>query len=88
MNKTPPLHAILYGAPDCRRYRRFKARLMKAAALNGVALVLEEINDAAALARFNPVTLPRLVVEGRLVATRNAPSVSALQRWLRDDRDA
>ncbi len=88
MKEPFTLHATLYGAPDCRRYRRFKARLIKAASLNGVELVLEEVNDTAALARFNPVTLPRLVVEGRLVASRNAPSVDVLSRLLREGRDA
>ena len=82
MDAIKPLHATLYGAPDCRRYRRIKRRLNEAAAAVGVAVALEEVNDAAALARFNPVTLPRLYVEGQLVATRNAPSPAELRRIL------
>ena len=88
MDTTQTVHAILYGAPDCRRYRRIKQRLNEAVAATGVAVALEEVNDAAALARFNPITLPRLYVEGQLVATRNAPAAAELRRILQAKRHA
>ena len=76
------LHATLYGAPDCRRYRRTRQRLMEAAAAKGVTVVLEEVNDTAVLERFNPLTLLLLYVEGALLASRNPPSVNDLKRLL------
>ena len=76
------LHATLYGAPNCRRYRRTKQRLLEAAAASGMTVVLEEISDAAQLARFNPLALPLLYVEGERLASRNPPSVEALKRLL------
>ncbi len=88
MNTTRTIHATLYGAPDCHRYRRIKQRLSEVAAATGVAVALEEINDSATLAQFNPITLPRLYVEGQLVATRNAPTKSELRRILQAKRHA
>ena len=77
------LHATLYGAPGCRRYRRLKRRLAEAAAASSIPLTLEEIHDPAALAQFSPLTLPRLYVEGHLVASRNVPSAASLRRLLK-----
>ncbi len=74
------LHVRLYGAPACRRYQRFRERLLEAALTTVAQLVVEEINDVSSLARFNPLTLPRLEVNGRVVASRNVPTVAALRR--------
>jgi len=88
MDATRTVHATLYGAPDCRRYRRIKQRLSEVAAAAGVAVALEEVNDTATLAQFNPITLPRLYVEGQLVATRNTPAKSELRLILQANTNA
>ncbi len=80
------LTATLYGTPSCRRYRRMKSRLLQAARQSGAALHLEEVTDAEALARFNPLSLPRLYLNGDLLAERNPPATEVILHHLRSDR--
>ena len=72
----------LYGAADCRRYRRMKERLLRAAAAARVEVVLQEINQSEALMQFNPLSLPRLYAGEKLLAAQNPPAESVLRRYL------
>ncbi len=80
------LTATLYGTPSCRRYRRMKSRILQAAEQSGTALRLEEVTDTQALARFNPLSLPRLYLNGDLLAERNPPATEEILRHLRSVR--
>ncbi len=65
----------LLGTPQCRRYQKMRTAVQEAAAALGLEIELQEINDADQLAQSNPPDLPRLCLDGELIAVRN-PSKS------------
>jgi hypothetical protein len=48
---------------------------------------LEEINDTEQLSRSNPLDLPRLYLNGELIASRNPPKSKSLVEQLRSACD-
>jgi hypothetical protein len=55
----------------------------EAAAELGMEIELEEINDADQLAQSNPLDLPRLYLNGELIAVRNPPKSKTLVEQMR-----
>lgn len=78
------IHAKLFGVSTCHRYQRMRETLLAEAQRQGVHVQFEEINDPAILARFNPLSLPRLHINDQLVASGNPPSTAAISRHLHD----
>lgn len=72
----------LFGTPQCRRYQKMRAAALEAAAELGWEIEIEEINDTGRLAQSSPLDLPRLAVNGEVIASRNPPKVNALRQKL------
>ncbi len=72
----------LLGSPTCHRYQRMRQVVLDEAQRLGVAIRLEEINEAGRLASVNPLHLPQLRLGGEIVARGNPPSADAVARWL------
>ena len=74
----------LLGLPDCRRYQKMRTAVIHEAEKLGIQLNIEEISDYETLMRFNPISLPRLYIQGELIASQNPPKpleiVQALQK--------
>jgi hypothetical protein len=65
------IHIQLWGTPQCRRYQKMRTAVQKAAAALGLEIELQEINDTDQLSQSNPLDLPRLCLEGEVIASRN-----------------
>jgi hypothetical protein len=63
----------LMGAPTCRRYQKMRTRVTEEAKRLKIAIQVEEVNDTETLSRFNPLSMPRLYINGELVASQNPP---------------
>lgn len=74
----------LLGLPDCRRYQKMRSVVIQEADKLGIQLNIEEISDYETLMQFNPISLPRLYIQGELIASQNPPKpleiVQALQK--------
>jgi len=69
----------LWGTPQCRRYQKMRTSVQDAAAALGLEFELQEINDSGQLAQSNPLDLPRLCLDGEVIASRNPPKESVLR---------
>jgi len=61
------------GLPDCRRYQKMRTAVIQEAEKLGIRLNIEEISDYETLMQFNPISLPRLYIQGDLIASQNPP---------------
>ena len=68
----------LFGTPQCRRYKKMRKAVLKAAVELGLEIELEEFNDTGNLSHSNPLDLLRLYLNGELVAVRNPPKSTTL----------
>lgn len=73
----------LFGPPQCRRYQKMRTAVREAAAEIGLELELAEINDTDRLSQSNPLDLPRLYLNGELIALRNPPKYETLVEKIR-----
>ncbi|MFN2153510.1 MAG: hypothetical protein ACK2T5_18050 [Anaerolineales bacterium] len=70
----------LFGPPQCRRYQKMRAAVQETAMEFGLDIKLQEINDSNQLAQSNPLDLPRLCLDGVVIAFRNPPKEGVLQK--------
>lgn len=70
----------LYGTPTCRRYRKMRELVLDQSARLNLPIQLDEISETAQLAQFNPLSLPRLHINGQMVASKNPPSVEQISQ--------
>ena len=74
----------LIGMPSCRRYQRMRENTIREAERLGISIQLDEISDTEQLSEFNPLSLPRLYIQDKLVASQNPPApqdiIQALQQ--------
>jgi hypothetical protein len=73
----------LLGTPLCRRYQRMRTAILEAAAELRLDIEFEEINATEQLSQSNPLDLPRLYLNGELIALRNPPKSKALVDQIR-----
>ncbi len=76
----------LYGSPNCRRYRRMRELILEQAQRLGIQFDLVEIGDTESLSRINPLSLPCLYINERLIASSNPPTPQELEEALRSAR--
>lgn len=69
----------LYGTPSCRRYQRMREMVINASQRLGVPIELQEVGDTGSLSQINPLSLPRLYIRERLVASQNPPRVQEVE---------
>ena len=77
------LKVELFGTPQCRRYQKMRTAVQETAAVLGLEIEFEEINDSNQLSQSNPLDLPRLYLNGELIALRNPPKSKALVDQIR-----
>jgi hypothetical protein len=73
----------LVGTTQCRRYQRMRMVILEAAMELGLEIELEEVNDTDQLSQSNPLNLPRLYLNGELIAVRNPPKSKTLVEQMR-----
>jgi hypothetical protein len=76
----------LFGTPQCRRYQKMRTAAQEAAVELGLEIELKEINDSDQLSQSNPLDLPRLYLNGELIAVRNPPKSKTLVEQMRSAR--
>ena len=74
----------LIGTPSCRRYQKMRSSVIEEAKRLNLAIQVEEAGDTETLARFNPLSLPQLFIQGKLIAVQNPPTRDELARVLKD----
>jgi hypothetical protein len=72
----------LIGTPSCRRYQKMRSSVIEEAGRLKLAIQVEEAGDLETLAQFNPLSLPHLYIEGKLIASQNPPTRQELKRAL------
>ena len=72
----------LIGTPTCRRYKKMFQAIQNTANSLYISYTLDEINDIERLSTYNPLSLPRLMINEELVASQNPPSVAKITEWL------
>ncbi len=74
--------ATLFGTPSCRRYQKMRKLVVEEAARLDLSIQIEEISETSQLAQFSPLSLPRLYINGKLVASQNPPKVAQIAKIL------
>ncbi len=79
------LTATLYGTSSCRRYQKMHKLVLDEAARLNLPIQVNEISETAELVQFSPLSLPRLYINGNLVATQNPPKVEQITKILEQE---
>ena len=72
----------LYGTPSCRRYQKMHKLVLDEAMRLDIPIQLHEISETAQLVQFSPLSLPRLYINDKLVASQNPPKVEQVTKML------
>ena len=76
----------IIGTPECRRYQKMRQLVVNEAARINLPIQIDEINEMEQLWQFNPISLPRLYINGNLVASQNPPSVKQIAKFLNQEQ--
>lgn len=79
VNVSHMILVTLYGTPSCRRYQRMREMVIHASQRLGVPIELQEIGDTGSLSQINPLSLPRLYIGEKLVASQNPPRAQEVE---------
>jgi hypothetical protein len=80
------LTITLYGTPSCRRYQKMHKLVVDAAARLNLPILVTEISETAQLIQFSPLSLPRLYINDKLVASQNPPKVEQITKVLEQEK--
>ncbi len=72
----------LYGTPDCRRYQKMRQLVVSEAARLNLQIQIDEYTETEQLEQFNPISLPRLYINGILVASQNPLAARQIAKFL------
>ncbi len=75
----------IIGAPECRRYQKMRQLVLNEASRLNVPIQIDEITEMEQLWQFNPISLPRLYINGNLVASQNPPNVKQIAKFLKQE---
>lgn len=76
------LTVTLYGTPSCRRYQRMQKLVVDEATRLNIPIQVNEISETEQLVQFSPLSLPRLYINDKLVASQNPPKVEQITKML------
>lgn len=76
----------LYGTPACRRYQRMHKLVLDEATRLNLPIQVNEISETAQLVQFSPLSLPRLYINDKLVASQNPPKVEQITKMLEQEK--
>ena len=74
--------ATLFGTPACHRYQKMRKLVVEEVARLNLHIQVDEISETAQLVQFSPLSLPRLYINGKLVASQNPPKVAQITKIL------
>ena len=80
------LTVTLYGTPSCRRYQKMHKLVFDEAARLNLPIKINEISETAQLVHFSPLSLPRLYINDKLVASQNPPKVEQITKMLEQEK--
>ena len=80
------LTVTLYGTPTCRRYKKMYKLVLDEAARLDLPIQVNEISETAQLVQFSPLSLPRLYINDKLVASQNPPKVEQITKMLEQEK--
>ncbi len=72
----------LYGTPTCRRYQKMRKLVLDEAVRLNLLIQLEEVSATEQWAQFSPISLPRLYINGQMIASQNAPKIEQITKVL------
>lgn len=76
----------LYGTPTCRRYQRMQKLVVDEATRLNIPIQINEISETAQLVLFSPLSLPRLYINDKLVASQNPPKIEQITKMLEQEK--
>ncbi len=76
----------LYGTPTCRRYQKMHKLVLDEAAQLNLPVQVDEVSETAQLVQFSPLSLPRLYINDKLVASQNPPKVEQITKVLEQEK--
>ena len=79
------LTITLYGTPSCRRYQRMQKLVVDEATRLNIPIQVNEISETEQLVQFSPLSLPRLYINDKLVASQNPPKVEQITKMLEQE---
>lgn len=80
------LTVTLYGTPSCRRYQRMQKLVVDEATRLNIPIQINEISETEQLVQFSPLSLPRLYINDKLVASQNPPKVEQITKMLEEEK--
>lgn len=80
------LTVTLYGTPSCRRYQRMQKLVVDEATRLNIPIQVNEISETEQLVQFSPLSLPRLYINDKLVASQNPPKVEQITKMLEQEQ--
>jgi hypothetical protein len=80
------LTITLYGTPSCRRYQRMHKLVLDEATRLNLPIQVNEISETAQLMQFSPLSLPRLYINDKLVASQNPPKVEQITKMFEQEK--
>lgn len=72
---------LVYG-PGCKRCETLAALVTEVATAADLAVRVEKVTDARAIAQAGVLSTPGLAIDGRLVHAGGLPDRAAVRRWL------
>jgi hypothetical protein len=76
----------LYGTPACPRYQKMRQLVRDEAAHLNLHIQIDEFTETEQLVQFNPISLPRLYINGYLAASQNPPSVKQIAKFFNQEK--
>jgi hypothetical protein len=80
------LTVTLYGTPACHPYQKMHKLVLDEAARLNLPIKIDEVSETAQLVQFSPLSLPRLYINGNLVASQNPPKVEQITKMLEQEK--
>ena len=80
------LTVTLSGTPSCRRYQRMQKLVVDEATRLNIPIQVNEISETEQLVQFSPLSLPRLYINDKLVASQNPPKVEQITKILEQEQ--
>ena len=80
------LTITLYGTRSCRRYQRMQKLILDEATRLNIPIQVNEISETEQLVQFSPLSLPRLYINDKLVASQNPPKVEQITKMLEQEQ--
>ena len=76
----------LYGTPTCRRYQKMHKLVLDESARLNLPVQVDEVSETAQLVQFSPLSLPKLYINDKLVASQNPPKVEQITKVLEQEK--